>query len=118
MENITLGQIAAGLGVIVAILGGYKVLYDKINDIIEKIVSDLIKPTIDSIADINSRLDKVDTESCKNFLVRCLADIEKGDRLSETEAARFWEQYDHYIATGGNTYIKSKVDKLREQGRL
>ena len=34
MENITLGQIAAGVGIIVTILGGYKVLYDKINDII------------------------------------------------------------------------------------
>ena len=84
----------------------------------QKIVSDLLKPITESINQINDRLDKVDMEATKNFLVRCLSDVEKGERMTEVEAERFWEQYEHYIAAGGNTYIKNKVVKLQEEGKI
>ena len=118
MENITLGQIAAGIAIIAAIVGGYKALQKNIREGIQQIVAEALKPVTDSINQINSRLDKVDMESTKNFLVRCLSDVEKGERMTETEAERFWEQYEHYTAAGGNTYIKNKVEDLREQGRI
>jgi rRNA pseudouridine-1189 N-methylase Emg1 (Nep1/Mra1 family) len=122
MENITLGQIAAGIGIILVIAGGYKKLYDAIKDNLEKIVSkivaDLLQPISDSILEINQRLSVVDMESTKNFLVRCIADMERGEEMSETENERFWEQYDYYIKAGGNTYIKNKVEKLKKEGRL
>ena len=85
---------------------------------LQKIVSDLLKPITDSINQINVRLDKVDMESTKNFLVRCLSDVEKGEKMTEVEAERFWEQYEHYITAGGNTYIKNKVVKLQEEGKI
>ena len=118
MENITLGQIAAAVGIITVILGGYKLLNDNIKNVITKVVTELLKPLSDSIDSINMRLDKVDRESCKNFLVRCLADVEKGEEMSETETARFWEQYEHYVESGGNTYIMNKVERLKQEGRL
>lgn len=118
MENITLGQIAAGIAILAAIVGGCKELSKNIKEGIRKIVADVLKPVTDSIAQINVRLDKVDMESTKNFLVRCLSDVEKGERMTETEAERFWEQYGHYTAAGGNTYIKNKVEGLREQGKI
>ena len=118
MENITLGQIAAAVGILGVLIGGYKALSKNIKEGIEKCVSDLLKPITDSIAQINARLDRVDMESTKNFLVRCLSDVEKGERMTETETERFWEQYEHYTAAGGNTYIKNKVEDLRKQGRL
>ena len=71
-----------------------------------------------TISSINTRLDKVDMESCKNFLVRCLADIEKGQGLTAAERMRFKEQYDYYLAHGGNTYIKDEVDKYKAEGKL
>ena len=118
MENITLGQIAAGIAIIAAIVGGYKALQKNIREGIQQIVAEALKPFTDSVNQINSRLDKVDMEATKNFLVRCLSDVEKGERMTETEAERFWEQYEHYTAAGGNTYIKNKVEDLREQGRI
>lgn len=118
MENITLGQIAAGIGIITVIVGGYVKLYNMIKDKLGEIVSDALKPLNDSILEINQRLDTVDLESCKNFLVRCIADIERGQSMSETESERFWEQYDYYIRSGHNTYVKNKVEKLKQEGKL
>ena len=111
MSELTLNQIAADVGVIVAIVGGFGLLYTKLKSALEKIVSDQLKP-------IAEQLNKVDMETCKNFLVRCISDIERGDQMSETEIERFKEQYDHYVKNGGNTYIKDKVDKLKADGKL
>ena len=111
MANITLGQIAEGLGIIVAILGGYGVLYKKISESIESMIGKQLKPVIDTMKEL-------DLETCKNFLVRCIADIERGDKMSETEVERFWEQYEHYTKQGGNSYIKEKVEKLKASGKL
>ena len=118
MENITLGQITAAIGIIGILIGGYKALQKNIREGLQKIVSDLLKPITDSINQINVRLDKVDMESTKNFLVRCLSDVEKGEKMTETETERFWEQYEHYTSAGGNTYIKNKVEDLRDKGRI
>lgn len=118
MENITLGQIAASIGVIMVIVGGYVKLYTAIKEKLAEIVGEAMKPINDSILEINQRLDVVDMESCKNFLVRCIADVERGESMSETEAERFWEQYDYYIKSGKNTYVKNKVEKLKQEGRL
>lgn len=111
MADITLGQIAEGLGVIVAILGGYGVLYKKISDSIETMIGKQLEPIISTMEDL-------DLETCKNFLVRCIADIERGDKMSETEVERFWEQYEHYTKKGGNSYIKEKIEKLKASGKL
>ena len=111
MENLTLGQLAADLGIIVAILGGFGLLYTKLKGALEKIITEQLKP-------ISDQLNKVDTETTKNFLVRCIADIERGDEMSETEKERFYEQYEHYVSLGGNTYIKAKVEKLIAEGKL
>lgn len=118
MENITLGEIAAAIGIIGVIYGGYRALSKNIKEGIEKCVADLLKPVTDSINQLSKRIDKVDMETTKNFLVRCLSDVEKGEKMSEIEAERFWEQYEHYIASGGNTYIKNKVIKLQEEGKI
>lgn len=118
MENITLGQIAAGIGLIGIIYGGYKGLSKTITDTITKVVKDLLAPITKSIDDLNKRLNTVDQETCKNFLVRCLADVERGDQMTEIENERFWEQYAYYIDHGGNTYIKNKVEKLKAEGKL
>lgn len=118
MANITLGQIAAGIALIAGIVGGCKVLNDRMKEALTKLIGDLLKPITDSINQINLRLDSVETEACKNFLVQCISDCERGQELSETEKERFLEQYDFYIKSGHNTYIKNKVEKLRAEGKL
>lgn len=140
LGNLTLSQIAADLGIIVAIMAGYGALFSKLKKLIEDNIAELLAPVTKSIDDINSRIDKVDDtlhermdkvdseinkrmdkvdlESCKNFLVRCLSDLEKGEELSEATKIRFGEQYDHYIGKGENSYIKSATERFREEGKL
>ena len=92
--------------------GGFKIA-------VKNAVEESFKEINKTLTDIDTRLVKVDKEACKNFLVRCLADVENGSELTETEAERFWEQYDHYIKDlKQNTYIEAKVQKLKEQGKI
>ena len=116
--DITLTQIGAAIGLIAVIVGGYKKLYDAIKSSLGEIVAKQMEPINESIIEINQRLNSVDMQATKNFLVRCISDMERGEKMSETEAERFWEQYDYYIKSGGNTYIKNKVEKLQKEGRL
>lgn len=73
----------------------------------------------DQFKAVNDKLDKLDTQSCKNFLVRYLADIERGSYIYDAERQRFWEEYDHYVDDlKGNSYIKEWVARLKEEGKL
>ena len=97
---------------------GYK-LWGGFKTAVKSAVDEQFKDITDTITGIDKKLAEVDKESCKNFLVRCLSDIEKGDGMTETEAERFWEQYDHYTKDlNQNTYIKEKVQKLKAQGKI
>ena len=107
MENITIGQITTivvGLG---ALIGGVEFLLARFN----KIFDVKLKP-------INTRLNDIELSSDKNFIVRFLADIEQGNEVDEIERERFYDIYRRYIELGGNSYIKRKVDKLTEEGKL
>ncbi len=112
--QIVMGLIAlAGLGAgAYKIWGGFKIA-------VKNAVDEQFKDLSKTLTDIDDKLTKVDKETCKNFLVRCLADVERGDTMSETELERFNEQYDHYIDDlHQNTYIKDKVKKLKAEGKL
>ena len=140
MGDITLGMIAEGLGILTVICGGFGVLYKKLKEWIgnltdaqiqkvetnhkeqmekiEKHHQEQMQKIGDEIKTLEERLDTSDMESCKNFLVRCIADIERDQPMSETEYQRFCEQYEHYTKNNGNTYIKEKVEKLKKAGKL
>lgn len=150
LENTT--QVIVNLLTIAAAVGtGYMFLYSKLKGLIEKSIATMLKPITDSIADVSTRIDRVDDnlnermdrvdseinkrmnkvdneinkrmdkvalESCKNYLVRCLSDLEKGEELSEAAKIRYGEQYDYYINHGENSYIKSGTEKYRAEGKL
>ncbi len=118
MEQITLGQLEAwalfilGLGSAAAgIIAGVK-----------KALKALFKEQMETI---DKRLDqqeaqikKIDLENCKNFLVSYLDKIENNGTTGEIETQRFWEEYEHYIQGGGNSYIRQKVEKLKAADKL
>lgn len=104
IENLTMGQLAADIGILLAICGGFGTLYVKLRSALIKAITDQLTP--------------IKMEICKNFLVRCFADIDRGDALTETELERFKEEYDYYTTHGGNTYIKDKYEKLKNEGKL
>ena len=107
MENITIGQITTILIGIGALISGIEFLLIRFN----KIFDLKLKP-------INNRLNDIELSSDKNFIVRFLADIEQGNKIDEVEKERFYEIYQRYIELGGNSYIKRRVDKLKEEDKL
>ena len=118
MEGLTLKDISIGLALIVGLLSSTAYLNKNLKDWIGKQFDDKVKPFQSTLDDLSEKVTRVDMQSCKNFLVRCLADFENGVNISETEQQRFWENYEHYISNGGNSYIKHKVEKLKSDGKL
>lgn len=125
METWTLGQMAASLAAIVAVIAGIQNLKKNI----KKWIEDTLKTRFDSIDkqnekifakidEVDKRLDKVDMENCKNYLVTFLADVRRGEVKDSTEFQRFWEEYDHYTSKGGNSYIREDVEDLKSRGLL
>ncbi len=118
MGNWTVNEIATGIALLVALVSGVIYLTSKLKTWIEKTLDGRFKELNDKIDDIDTKIDKVDMETCKNFLVRFLADVENGAVILDAEKQRFWEEYEHYISKGGNSYIKEWVEKLKNKGYL
>ena len=125
MENLTIGQISAGMIFIVAFITAVH----NIKKTISAWVENSLKPRFDSIDksqekilkridEVDERLDKVDLDNCKNYLVTFLAEVRRDEPKDSTEYQRFWESYDHYILKGGNSYIKEDVENLKLKGQL
>ena len=111
MEQITLGQISAGVLFLTALVGGIIVLVKWIRAVIVKVMQEELEP-------LKKQVQAVDLENCKNYLVTFLADAEKGVYKDAIEQERFWEEYEHYQKIGGNSYIKTKVEQLRATNKL
>ena len=118
MEAITLGQVALAVTFLVGLISGISYLRIHLKDWVGQSVKDQFVQMDEKIDDINRRLNDVDMENCKNFLVSVITEVEKGGWLHEVERERFWEEYEHYMKLGGNSYIKRKVEQLDEAGKL
>ena len=118
IQNITLEEIGVALAFLVGFFGGIGYFYKNIKKWLESIIGAQFAPFHDSLANVNDKINQVDMESCKNYLVRCLGDFEHGNPLSEVEQERFWEEYQHYLKIGGNSYIERRVEKLKLDGKL
>ena len=64
-------------------------------------------------APIYKKIDDLDVNQCKNYLVTFLKSVEKGELMDDVEIQRAYEVYDHYIKDlKGNSYIHDKWEKL------
>ena len=118
VENITLGVISASVIFLAGLIGGIKYLRKVLKESLTEMFKDqfeAINPKLDAM---DGKIERVDMQSCKNFLVRFLADVERGDMTHLSEIQRFWEEYEHYLKEGGNSYIKEWVEKLKKEGKL
>lgn len=118
MENITLGQVSLALTFVIGLISGIGFLMQNTKKWINNAMKEQMSDIKAQIEDITDRLDQVDLESTKNYLVTYLSDIERGKVLDEIEKERFYEQYQHYLNKGGNSYIKQKVDCIQKKGWL
>lgn len=64
------------------------------------------------------RIDDLELQTDKNFLIRFLADIEQDAKIDEIEWEHFWKTYEQYHKLGGNSYIDHKVEKLKKEGKI
>lgn len=129
MNDLTLATVGEFLGLIASVMVSCGVIYAKIKKWLGSMFEESMKKFEDrqdkrmdklesQISDLEKTINISDMESCKNFLVRCLADVERGEPMSETESQRFYEQYEHYIENGGNTYIEHKVEALQKANKI
>lgn len=118
IEGITLGDVSLAVAFLTALIGGISVLHRNLKKGMSALMKDELDPLKADIKSIRKDLETVDMETCKNYLVRFLADVEQGKVIDEIEMQRFWEQYDHYEKHGGNSYIHQKVEKLRAKNYL
>ncbi len=118
MENLTLGDVSSALTLLVAFIGSVAFLHKKMKLWLTEALDDQFQAIDKEMQALQDRMDRVDLEGCKNFLVKVISDIDSGDQIGETELERFWEQYEYYKSLGGNTYIAKKVEKLEQEGRL
>ena len=114
MEQLTIGQVAVALAFVAALIASVK----SIGATIKKAIEKAMKPTNEKIDKIDKKIDQVDMNACKNFLVARLDELERGEKLDGIAEERFWEQYQHYLSLGGNTYIQHKVEQFQDQDLL
>lgn len=100
MEQITLGDIESWLRFAIALVGSVSAVIVGVKKVVEKL---LVPYGLDN---------------AKNYIVPFIVKIEKGEAIGDIELERFHEEYDYYIKHGGNSYIKSRVEKLQKEGKL
>lgn len=118
IDSVTFGQIATALGILVAFGGSVAAFIAGLRKILNALFKEQLDRMDERFSKIEKRLDSVDMETCKNFLVTIVAEVDRGDALDDVQRQRFYEQYDHYRNVGGNSYIQARVDELKKAGKL
>ena len=125
MENITLGTLASNIIWLGAFIGGCLLLLRYAKLILKKVITEPItkqmlknKQELDERitnlqTDLNKKINTLGADQCKNYLVRFLADVENGAKLSEVEIERAYDAYEKYTNLyHGNSYIHSRWNKV------
>lgn len=118
MEQITLGQVGLVLAFIAALIASVGAIGKVVQKAVKKAFENGMRTTNEKLDKLEQKIDDVDLNTCKNFLVARLTEVEQGRALDSVSEERFWEQYEHYVAIGGNTYIQHKVEQLEKDGKL
>ena len=119
VKNVTLLDISVIVLFVVGLIRGVQELKKSIKEFLEKLLADQFKEVNNKLNEMQSSITVLDKQACKNFIVRYLADVERGNYIYESEQQRFWEEYDHYIDDlHENSYIKEWVMRLKEEGKL
>lgn len=109
MENITIGQINAFLGILAGIITSGSIIIVFIQKSLKKLIKNELEP-------ISTQIKNLDVSQCKNFLVGFLADVEQGNELDKVELERAYEIYDHYINDlKQNSYIHNRWESLLDK---
>lgn len=127
--KLAVEDLTAFISVVAGAITGVLIISKFFNGLMTKWANTLIEP-IDQKIDQSNReikglieqnsedVKQMKLDICKNLLTRYLSDIERGTKLTEIELERFNDINSNYIKLGGNSYIHSKIDKYKAQGKL
>lgn len=86
---------------------------------LNRLLDSKFKTTNDKIDGVAKELRSLDVQTTRNFLVRYLADIERGQYIYDSEREQFWKEYDHYIKElKENSFVEKWVERLEDEGKL
>lgn len=108
IEQVTVADIVSFIIGLVAFIKAVEYIVTGLSNNFLNTVSKSIEP-------ISRRLDDIDKEQCKNYLVQC---FHEDRELSEFEKQRVHEVYQHYRDLGGNSYIKEEFERLQDEGKF
>ena len=118
MGAITLQDIATALSFVVALGGSIVAIVKGVKSVLKKLLDEQTKSLATRLDKIDERLDKVDSDNCKNYIVQALSSAERGVQLSTEERMWLAEEFEHYTASGGNSYIKEWHSRLQKDGKI
>lgn len=118
IEEVTLGNVLVSVTFIVGLITGIKKLKTTINDWFKEQLSPKLEPIEKSVNKINEKIDMMEMEFYKSWLVLFMSNIEREEQIDEVEHMLFEEIYKKYTERGGNSYIHRKYDKLKSEGKL
>lgn len=118
MEQITLGQLAGAVALLGGLITGATIIMQNLKKWIEKALNEKFNGIDLRLDQLTEAVEDERLESCKDFLVTTLNMISSGQRVDESVMPRFWERYDYYTGHGGNSYIRERVNQLKEKGLL
>lgn len=114
-----LGDIGSAMIYLATVIGSCTAIFTAVKKSIKNLFDVQTKDIREEMKNQNEAIVRVDLENCKNYLVTFLARLERDDStIDEIEKQRFWEQFEHYGAIGGNSYVANKVSKLKAAGKL
>lgn len=117
MENITLGQIALGLAFIVGLWASIDQITKKVSKAFDDSLEKKLKPLEDKIDKLDKKIDGVDLNATKNFLLARIEEAKSSD-LDDITRERVYEEYQHYVSLGGNSFISTEIDHLKKINKL
>ncbi|MBR2777124.1 MAG: hypothetical protein IKD75_08515 [Prevotella sp.] len=118
MEQITLGQLAGAVALLGGLITGATIIMQNLKKWIEKALNEKFNGIDLRLDQLTEAVEDERLESCKDFLVTTLNEISTGQHVDESVMPRFWERYDYYTGHGGNSYIRERVNQLKEKGLL
>lgn len=118
MESWTLGAISIAAAFIVGLIASAKKIAGYMAEAIGKVTQRQIQPLEKKIDTLAEKIEESDLNSMKDFLVVRFAEIDKGQKPDEVTRQRIYEEMERYEKQGGNSYIHTRFDELKKQGRL
>lgn len=117
-ESITLGEILVSVTFVISLATVMKKIKTEIDNWFSEKLTPKIDPIAESIKVLDKKIDAIEMESYKSWLVLFMSNIEREEHIDEVEYMLFEEVYKKYTEKGGNSYVHRKYDKLKTEGKL